>query len=328
MMPKMNGFETCRKFKENEKTADIPIIFLTAKTEIDDIVEGFDAGGVDYITKPFNQKDLLVRVKNHIDLKKAKEEIIKKNEEIRIAHNQIELDLIYANKYINSIIPPPLSDSKIDVSWKFEPSEHLGGDCLGYHWLDSENFCFYILDVSGHGIKAALHSVSISNMLRYRTLPNVDFRYPENVLNKLNEIFLINDNNGLFFTIWYGVYNSNTRTLNYCSGGHPPAFLFQNSIYLNEYKTKNPLIGGIRKVAYKSDSFEVPKDSTLILYTDGAYEVELQAKEFATYYDLKDIILENIKSQNAFDYIYSKWLKKSDSKKLNDDFTMLRIDFH
>ncbi|MFW5777932.1 MAG: response regulator, partial [Bacteroidota bacterium] len=79
MMPEMDGLETCRILKENPKTADIPVIFLTAKNQTEDIVEGFKAGGVDYITKPFNREELLVRIKNHVDLAKAKNKIIEMN---------------------------------------------------------------------------------------------------------------------------------------------------------------------------------------------------------------------------------------------------------
>ncbi len=71
-MPDMNGFEVCEQLKKNECTADIPIIFLTAKTQTEDIIEGFKVGGVDYITKPFNSEELLVRVKTHVELRKAK----------------------------------------------------------------------------------------------------------------------------------------------------------------------------------------------------------------------------------------------------------------
>ncbi len=75
MMPEMNGYDVCKKLKENDKWKNIPVIFLTAKTEVDDIVAGFDAGGVDYISKPFNSRELIARVKTHIELKNAREEI-------------------------------------------------------------------------------------------------------------------------------------------------------------------------------------------------------------------------------------------------------------
>ncbi len=83
MMPILNGHETCKKLKSNPETADIPVIFLSAKTEVEDIVTGFELGAVDYVTKPFIGRELIARVKTHLELTKAqkvlKEEIVTKN---------------------------------------------------------------------------------------------------------------------------------------------------------------------------------------------------------------------------------------------------------
>jgi len=76
MMPGIDGFETARRIKKNKNTKDIPIIFLTAKVEQSDMIEGFKAGGVDYVTKPFDKDVLLMRVKTHIELKKLKDKEI------------------------------------------------------------------------------------------------------------------------------------------------------------------------------------------------------------------------------------------------------------
>lgn len=85
MMPEMDGFEVCDKLKANNKTSEIPIIFLTGKADNKSIVEGFKHGGVDYITKPFNADELKVRVQIHISLRNAYEKLdteSKKNEEL------------------------------------------------------------------------------------------------------------------------------------------------------------------------------------------------------------------------------------------------------
>lgn len=79
MMPGMDGLELCRKIKLNEQLRDIPIIFLTAKSQTEDLVEGFEAGGVDYITKPFRREELLVRVMNHLELASSRKKIMEMN---------------------------------------------------------------------------------------------------------------------------------------------------------------------------------------------------------------------------------------------------------
>jgi len=78
-MPEMDGFETCKKIKEDETNAKTPIIYLTANTDADSIQKAFKSGGVDFVTKPFNSEELLARIKTHIKLKKQTEELIKQN---------------------------------------------------------------------------------------------------------------------------------------------------------------------------------------------------------------------------------------------------------
>ena len=70
MMPEMDGFEVCMKLKESEKTRDIPIIFLTARTETENVVKGLEMGAVDYVTKPFKAEELLARVRTHLDIRR------------------------------------------------------------------------------------------------------------------------------------------------------------------------------------------------------------------------------------------------------------------
>ena len=100
MMPEMDGFEVCEKLKKNPKTAEIPVIFLTAKTETDHVLKGFELGGHDYITKPFNTAELFARINTHLELVKIKkkrieyshnlEEIVaKRTAELQIANNQL-----------------------------------------------------------------------------------------------------------------------------------------------------------------------------------------------------------------------------------------------
>lgn len=88
MMPGMDGLKVCEILKANNRTKDIPIILLTVKSEPEDLVEGFKMGGVDYISKPFNQSELLARVENHLELKFAKDLIIQQNEKLIKINNE------------------------------------------------------------------------------------------------------------------------------------------------------------------------------------------------------------------------------------------------
>ncbi|MBN1828422.1 MAG: response regulator [Deltaproteobacteria bacterium] len=90
MMPDMDGYEVCRRLQEGGYIKDVPVIFLTARTEKEDIIEGFRLGAVDYITKPFHSEELLARVKNHVLLKASRQEIERKNSEMTDKNEELK----------------------------------------------------------------------------------------------------------------------------------------------------------------------------------------------------------------------------------------------
>ncbi|MBC8014271.1 MAG: diguanylate cyclase [Sporomusaceae bacterium] len=91
VMPKMDGYEVCSRLKQDIDLRDIPVIFLTAKSEIEDIVKGFEVGGIDYVSKPFNMIELQARIKNHLVLKKCHDEIKVANAGLREVNKEIEI---------------------------------------------------------------------------------------------------------------------------------------------------------------------------------------------------------------------------------------------
>jgi two-component system, sensor histidine kinase and response regulator len=97
MMPEMSGYEVCEKVRQKPEYADVPIIFLTAKTEKESVVQGFNLGAQDYITKPFDLSELLARVKTHLELRFSKQQLqhINKNLENIVAERTLELKMAY-----------------------------------------------------------------------------------------------------------------------------------------------------------------------------------------------------------------------------------------
>ena len=93
MMPEMDGFETCRRLKQDPAIRHIPVIFITARALKEDIVAGFQAGGVDYITKPFQEEEVLVRVETHVRLNRMKQELAEKNEELVQKNQELEQEM-------------------------------------------------------------------------------------------------------------------------------------------------------------------------------------------------------------------------------------------
>jgi PAS domain S-box-containing protein len=116
LMPGMDGFETCRRLKAEETTADIPIIFMTALTETVDKIKGFNLGAVDYITKPFQQEELLARVKTHLKIQKLTRQIQEQTERERLAQAEREIAQNRASVILESITDAFFA---LDHEWRF-----------------------------------------------------------------------------------------------------------------------------------------------------------------------------------------------------------------
>jgi sigma-B regulation protein RsbU (phosphoserine phosphatase) len=260
---------------------------------------------------------------------KANKLLTEKNTEITNQSNQIENDILNASNYIYSLLPNQFENKGIKARWQFVPCSRLGGDSFGYHWLDEENFAIYLFDISGHGIGAALHSVAVLNNLKHQTLPNADFYSPKDVLSKLNNLFQMKRHNNLFFTIWYGVYNINSRILKYSSAGHPPAlYIFGNDENVS-LSQKNPFIGGINDFNFVDDKLNIEKNSVLYIYSDGVYEIFKPDGTIWEQSELNKYLLDNYYKANDSEIVqlYKHVIDIHGSQHLDDDFSLLKIEF-
>jgi sigma-B regulation protein RsbU (phosphoserine phosphatase) len=188
-------------------------------------------------------------------------------------------ELEKAAGYVRALLPPPLTVPPVITEWRFIPSDQLGGDAFGYHFLDDGRFALYLVDVCGHGAAPALHSVAVINNLRKQSVPHVDFTRPEQVLRALNDAYQMEEHANMYFTLWYGVLDVASRKLVYASGGHPPALLIDANGTASRLRTPNLAIGMLRGVNYQAAEVEIPAGSRLYLYSDGAYEVVTKAGE-------------------------------------------------
>jgi sigma-B regulation protein RsbU (phosphoserine phosphatase) len=245
---------------------------------------------------------------------------------------RLNLELSEAAGYVRTILPQPITEGTIRTDWRFVPSTSLGGDAFGYHWVDEDHFAIYLIDVSGHGVGAALLSVSVMNVLRSQTLPGADFKKPEQILGALNIAFPGEENNDMFFTMWYGVYEKSTRELSYASGGHPPALLLDNS-YTDDSKvmllrTPNQVVGGMSNVTYKKKNCIISEHNTLYIFSDGVYEVEKSDGSMWRFQEFAETINKfKTEGQSILDRLYNYARKIGSSDKFEDDFTIIEVAF-
>jgi sigma-B regulation protein RsbU (phosphoserine phosphatase) len=249
----------------------------------------------------------------------------------RLVESQRHLvrELSQAAKYVRSLLPEPL-DGAVRARWRFEPSSQLGGDVFGYDWIDRDHFAVYLLDVSGHGVGAALLSVSVANALRGRALPDTDFRDPGAVLSRLNDAFPMDRHDEKYFTIWYGVFDRVKRRLSYASAGHPPALLLTgptpDRARPMELGRANLAIGMVPEVSYSGASVALEPYSKLYVFSDGVYEVH---RPGGTVMRLGELLayLSSPHGPSHPDEVWRFIQRESGTEPLKDDFSLLEIQF-
>jgi len=175
--------------------------------------------------------------------------------------------------YVRGCIPPPMQ-GKVAVDWRYIPSSTLGGDTIGYHWIDDDHLALYLIDVTGHGLDSALLSVSINNVIRSGSLPGGEMRRPDQVLASLNESFQGRQHSNKFFTIWYGVYCSSTRVLTWSGGGHHASLLFAPDVPASvSLSSTGPMMGILRGANFPVNSCLIPPGARLLIFSDGVFEI-------------------------------------------------------
>jgi sigma-B regulation protein RsbU (phosphoserine phosphatase) len=254
--------------------------------------------------------------------------LVQRNQALKLLNQE----LADAADYVRKILPKPITEGPIRTDWRFIPSTSLGGDAFGYHLVDENHFAIYLIDVSGHGVGAALLSVSVMNVLRSQSLPDTDFKEPEQVLEALNIAFPGEENNDMFFTIWYGVYKKSTRALTYASGGHPPAILFdqtsEGDYQATQLRTPNYVIGGMSEGTYQKKECRVGERNTLYIFSDGVYEVKKSDGSMWRFEEFADF-MSTVKTdgRSILDDLYNYAKNLGNSENFEDDFTIVEVAF-
>lgn len=255
-------------------------------------------------------------------------EVVHLQRDLIASQQTLMYELSQAANYVHSLLPAPL-DGEIRTRWIFHPSSQLGGDCFGYDWIDPDHFAIYLLDVSGHGVGAALLSISVANALRGRSLPETDFRDPGRVLHRLNDAYPMERQGEKYFTIWYGVYDRRNRTLTYSSGGHPPALLLSgptpDQVRPLELGVGNFAVGMIPGVVFESEVVALDRINKLYVFSDGVYEIRKPGGAMMRREELVAYLARNPGPSGPDEVLrHVQAIGRSDA--LADDFSLIEIE--
>ena len=268
----------------------------------------------------------------------AEKQLRSLNNELIEKDQRIDIDLKAAAEIQKSLLPQTtfLADN-LEIAWKFEPCEHMGGDIFNIFQIDSEHLGIYMLDVSGHGVPAAMVTVSVSQFLQQNTvqmLKNFSFMSPTQVLNALDKEFPFERFNN-FFTITYFIINTKNGDMIYSNAGHPFPILLRKNETLELLKKGGPTIGmrdfdvlDDRKIRFEEGQLKIKPEDKLFIYTDGIVEYQNDNEELygddRFYNSLK--VLKNESVHNIIDQCIKSLMEFGNNTSPQDDISLLALE--
>ncbi|MGS0675595.1 SpoIIE family protein phosphatase [Shewanella sp. 125m-1] len=290
MMPDLNGIELCYHLKSPDYNRYIFFVLLSGRDDQESIVEGINAGADDFVAKDTNINELDARLKAGFRSLELHNQLVAKNIELDQAYATIRQDLDSASLLIQRMLPSQKKFPGVELHYTHIPSAQIGGDMLGCMPLDEDHIAVYLFDVAGHGVKSALMSFAIQQSIDSSSNSHVKhqqdsdpfyrLREPSEVLARLNQSYINQGDNNLYFTMIYAVLNTKTGQLNYAFAGHPPIIWQQTSQQICRFIQQESFVAGMFDFAsYQTEQIQLSVGDRIFLYSDGITEAESTDKE-------------------------------------------------
>lgn len=343
MMPKMDGFEVIDNLRADSQTRAIPVIMLTARAQTNEKLQGLDAGADDYITKPFDLKELAARIKAVLGRTQTTKYI---NPLIgamgdwfsETGVEQLAAHLKTAATIQQRLLPQiPPNIPGFDINGVLRSSTSVSGDFYDFILLDDGCWGIVIADVRGKGIPAALLMVMIRTALRLVCRQESS---PATVIKSVNDLLVIDTEPDLFATMVYGILNPKTLTFTYSNAGHCyPLHLKdagngirrgigikRKNSTIHQLRTGGMVAGSFDFAEFENETVQLQCGDIIFFYTDGITEAERE-KDGAFYGEerLLDVIRssKNLSAEMICKTIEDNLMEFIGRKQQTDDLTLV-----
>jgi sigma-B regulation protein RsbU (phosphoserine phosphatase) len=260
-MPDENGLETCRKLKEDPLTADVPVIFLTGAEDLDTKLDGFKAGALDYITKPYQTAEVLARILVHIRARRMMK--------LLVASQLAQLDRLAKAQKAILVAPDALPQARFSPFYR--PFHAAGGDFYEVLQAGDQIFDYVVADVSGHDADASLVTAALKVLLHQgcSTLSS-----PLDTLRMVNGALRSSFPEPLYLTLAWVRLNRNRKVLSAFLAGHPPVLHLDGSGSApSPFGVAGDVLGMFDTVEISEIHRPVATGDRVLLFTDGLIEM-------------------------------------------------------
>ncbi len=264
MMPGLDGYEVCRRLRARPETREVPVMFLSSLDEVQKKALGFEVGGNDYLTKPFDVLEVKARVRSLLKAK-AYSDAVKERlaSELRIARD-IQLGILPAD------ILASTNGTGLDVYAMLEPAREVGGDLYEVLRAGGDRVVVVVGDVSGKGIPAALFMAVTTTLVR---IFGLEAGGPAEIMKRVNDALAAQNPRDMFVTLACAVFEPRARRVSYASAGHPsPVRMRAGEAPVLPFESTGLMAGVMAGADFRSHTTELRPGDTYVFYTDGVSE--------------------------------------------------------
>lgn len=259
MMPEEDGFDTIKKLKMNPQTSSIPVIFLTAVSDVEAKVKGFELGAVDFITKPFHPSEIKARTGLHIKLSVATNALIERQKEKLKQIETAQQSMLVQSK--------DLPEAKFNVFYSY--LQEAGGDFYDVIRISDNTFGYFIADVSGHDIPTGFLTASLKALLAQNCSPIYG---SVETMKMINQVLLDVLPENKYLTACYLTIDRKARKCGCVNMGHPPLIYQPVDMPIQTFDSKSDVLGAFSEVFYCENEIEVNDGDRFFIYSDGLIE--------------------------------------------------------
>jgi sigma-B regulation protein RsbU (phosphoserine phosphatase) len=269
----MDGYEVCRRLRASPQPREVPVMFLSSLEDVIDKTRGFEAGGNDYLTKPFEMLEVQARVRSLLKAKAYSDAVKEKMaSELRIAR-EIQLGILPGD------VAARVHGTGLDIHAILEPAREVGGDLYEVLRTGEDRVVVVVGDVSGKGVPAALFMAVTMTLIRVVAR---DLERPEEILLRVNDELAAQNPRDMFVTLVCAVFQPRAGKVTCASLGHPSAVLLRaGQAPCLPFQSAGMVAGIVPGTEVPSESLDLQAGDALVFYTDGVTEAfDAQGQQF------------------------------------------------
>lgn len=268
MMPRLDGFGVLERLKAAPDWRDIPVVIISAASDMDNITRGIELGAEDFLPKPFNPVILQARLKAGLEKKRLRD-IAQRY--LQSLERELEIGREIQADFLPAEIPQP-------PGWQieaiFQAAREVAGDFYDVFWITESQLAFILGDVTDKGVGAALYMALIRTLLRAGVLINDGQGYAAQerlckAVQLVNHYICTIHDSKMYATLFFGTLDTSSGELNYVNAGHDPPYLMERGQIIDQLNPTGPAAGILDEAQFTMESRTLAPGACLVLYSDG-----------------------------------------------------------